>query len=68
MFKLQSGPNQDTCADALPETLPARPEPTLLEDGPLVETDLGQDLAISEAELDAIFLLLGDDLERLLAS
>jgi hypothetical protein len=68
MFKLQSGPNQGTSADALPKARPASPEPTLFADGPLVETDFGQDLAISEAELDAIFLLLGDDLERLLAS
>lgn len=68
MFKLLSGPNQDTGADALPQARPASPEPTLFADGPLVETDLGQDLVVTEAELDAIFRLLGDDLEQLLAN
>ena len=66
MLKRRSDSNREAEADILSAPAAYCPLVGLSPDGFVVETDLSGDCRVTDAELEAIARLLGDDLARLL--
>ena len=66
MLKRRPDSNRETEADILSAPAAHCPPVGLSTDGLVVETDLSGDRQVTDAELEAIIRLLGDDLARLL--
>lgn len=66
MLKRRPGSIRDRKADNQPVPSPYGATPGMPPDEFLVETDLSADRKVTDAELEAIIRLLGEDLARLL--
>jgi len=66
MLKRRSESNREGAAEILPVPAPGCPPSVGSPDGFTVETDLAIDRQVTDAELEAICRLLGEDLARLL--
>ncbi|MEI7601981.1 MAG: hypothetical protein WCJ41_22075 [Aestuariivirga sp.] len=66
MLKRRSESNREGEADIPPVPAPGCPPSVGSPEGFTVETDLSADRQVTDAELEAICRLLGDDLVRLL--
>lgn len=66
MLKRRSDSNREAEADILSAPAADCPPEDMSPDVSLVETDLSSDRKVTDAELEAIIRLLGEDLARLL--